>query len=415
MATTFTPEIKQVSQQYLRRLKELDSQVLSDLAREYVNVYHVARSEWESLSRKIIAAQQRGEAITPGWLFQQGRLDRFSAQVGSQLDSFVNDLNGGLTAAQNQAIAESIRYAQASANAALGPVPHGADFSQFWTNLNQQAVQQILSNTAEGGPVYKVLQSLAPQGASEARDIITNGVAQGYNPRKVASELRDTLDVSLTRAQTIARTEMMRAARDTVLETYRENSDVVQGWIWSAACDDNTCEDCWAMDGEVFDTEVDTEMHVNCRCTLEPDVSSYADLGFGADVTGGIDEEAAIEETLTGPEKFAQLPESSQLKVLGPAKFRAYQDGAITLRDLVGHTESPVWGRSIRTKSLKEVLGKDAQKYYGDQGGSMTPAPRALSPAQPLREADPGYPTRAASRARTRARSWARLARSDGI
>jgi hypothetical protein len=58
----------------------------------------------------------------------------------------------------------------------------------------------------------------------------------------------------------------------------------------------------------------------------------------------------------TGPERFAALPEASQLQVLGPLKFEAYKTGRITLQDLVGTSNNRRWGMSLQTRSLKDAL-----------------------------------------------------------
>ena len=281
MATTFTPELNKVAQRYKLALKQQDAKVLSDLTRQYGRVYLVANQEMMRLASAINAKLEAGESITPGWLARQARLDRLQVQVGRALDRFLTDAAEQLSIAQQWAVQEAMKYAEKATNGALGEAPAGAQFSQFWANLDQAAIQNILANTAPGGPVEKILQNMVPQGASEARQVIVNGVAQGYNPNKIAQELHQQLGAPLARAQTIARTEVMRAQREVTLGTYQANSDVVRGWVWSSAMDERTCDECWALEGTFFAVEESPEVHINCRCTLVPEVGTYADMGFG--------------------------------------------------------------------------------------------------------------------------------------
>lgn len=48
---------------------------------------------------------------------------------------------------------------------------------------------------------------------------------------------------------------------------------------WSSILDDNTCEDCEALDGEIFasDEVPDFPQHAGCRCDLIPDIGDYYD------------------------------------------------------------------------------------------------------------------------------------------
>ncbi len=50
------------------------------------------------------------------------------------------------------------------------------------------------------------------------------------------------------------------------------------------------------------------------------------------------------------------MPESDRLAVLGRAKLDAYNDGRITLADLVRPTHSERWGRGVRVATLQETL-----------------------------------------------------------
>ena len=470
MTTTVVPELEAVANQYKLKLKALDAEVLSDLARRYTKVYITATRELHQLMEKIDAVNLVGAREVPvGWHYREQRLNELLRQLHSQVQEFANQTGTSLTAGQQQAINLAQQYAQAMTHASLGPTPAGVNFGAQWANVPQQAILNIAANT-HSGPLADILQQIAPQAAAEARDVIVNGVAQGFNPRKVATLLHQQLGAPLARAQLIARTEILRAQREVSQKAFQENSQVVGGWTWQAALDDRTCDFCWALNGEHFDVEEGPDTHPNCRCTMIPDVTSYLDAGFGAevagayrDVPGDVDELAPsivadggnvdlvngtadmyfvapspvirmliersgtmpadakllvrrpvptgtevvvplkvplykmespfqgeytffqangmvpVRDYLTsGPAKFEQLSEARQLKILGPAKYRAYKDNKVVLRDFIGYKDNRVWGRTGYSKSLKEVLGKtEAAKYYG-----LSPSERAVREVQ---------------------------------
>lgn len=88
----------------------------------------------------------------------------------------------------------------------------------------------------------------------------------------------------LTRALTISRTEILDAYRASSKQTMAANDDVLAGWMWTAELDETTCESCWAMDGQIFDLDVDgPDDHQNGRCTRTPVTKPWRELGFDVD------------------------------------------------------------------------------------------------------------------------------------
>ncbi len=104
---------------------------------------------------------------------------------------------------------------------------------------------------------------------------LTDGLVQGKNPREVASDLVKVLDISDTRAEVIARTEIIRAHAEGQL-TAMENLGVTEVGVaveWSTAGDDRVCEECEPLEGVVMKIEEARGMlprHPNCRCAWIP-------------------------------------------------------------------------------------------------------------------------------------------------
>jgi SPP1 gp7 family putative phage head morphogenesis protein len=222
-----------------------------------------------------------------------------------------------------------------------------AEILSSFTRLNSDAVQAIVGFTTDGSPLTDLLQTLAPEASQGVRDALIQGVALGHSPAKIAAQSRDALGGSLTRALTIARTETMRAYRDSSSQAYADNGDVLDGWTWMASLSSRTCAMCIAMHGTVHPVTEQMYSHPNCRCVMVPLVKGYSGPSIQS-----------------GSTWFNEADEATQLSILGQSAFDAFQSGAISLQDLVGTSDSDRWGLSRFVLSLSQVLGqRQAQKY----------------------------------------------------
>lgn len=105
--------------------------------------------------------------------------------------------------------------------------------------------------------------------------ILTQGLIQGDGPVAIAREMTKQLDLSRARAETIARTELIRAHAEGQLVGLEEMGvDEVGVMVeWSTAGDDRVCELCEPMEGVVLKIEEARGMiprHPNCRCAFVP-------------------------------------------------------------------------------------------------------------------------------------------------
>lgn len=130
----------------------------------------------------------------------------------------------------------------------------------------------------------------------------------------------------------------------------------LEGWMWHATLDSRTCPACVARHGTIFPSHVQLNDHPHGRCIPIP-VVAYP---FGIE-TGvvGID----LEET--GIEWFEQQSQQTQMSILGGARFRAWNQGQVNLRDFADTSHNAAYGEFNRAASLKQILGEsEARKYY---------------------------------------------------
>jgi SPP1 gp7 family putative phage head morphogenesis protein len=116
-------------------------------------------------------------------------------------------------------------------------------------------------------------------GITEAMDTqisreLSNAITQGWNPRKAARSINDRVDkIGLTRARTLAQTEIIHAHAEGTLDRY-ESAGVEEVEVRiEVASDGRQCVQCERLRGNVYTIEEARGMiplHPRCRCTFSP-------------------------------------------------------------------------------------------------------------------------------------------------
>ena len=141
---------------------------------------------------------------------------------------------------------------------------------------------------------FQELKGITAAMDSQISRVLSQAMADGDGPLKIARKLIATIDGKGTavsklaikdslgrfipaqrRAQTMARTEMIRAHHQATIQEY-ENWGVEGIKVkaeWSTAGDDRVCQQCSALEGNVYSLEEIRPMiplHPNCRCIALP-------------------------------------------------------------------------------------------------------------------------------------------------
>lgn len=108
---------------------------------------------------------------------------------------------------------------------------------------------------------------------------VSEGLIKGESINQVSDRLATLTDMAGDRAYRIARFETMFALNQgTILRYYQVGVSEVE-WI-TGGDDGHTCNECLDLDGQIFpiDNIPDCPLHVNCRCTLAPVISSMTSI-----------------------------------------------------------------------------------------------------------------------------------------
>jgi hypothetical protein len=109
-------------------------------------------------------------------------------------------------------------------------------------------------------------KKLARAVAARVKQAASNSAAA--KPGAVISKLKASHGILLGRALTAARTETMRAARETAHGTYEENG--ITEWTWHSQRSFKTCAFCRSQHGTRHPISEQLLSHPNCRCIAKP-------------------------------------------------------------------------------------------------------------------------------------------------
>lgn len=122
---------------------------------------------------------------------------------------------------------------------------------------------------------FSELKGITAAMDQQISSILAQGLLEGRNPLVIARQLNERVDkIGITRARTLARTEIVRAHHLSSIQEY-ENAGLTGVTIQSEwlTAGWNVCPICAPLNGKVFEIQVIKAMiprHPNCRCAAIP-------------------------------------------------------------------------------------------------------------------------------------------------
>ena len=344
-----------VERELARQKKELlkvERRVDAHLVGEYQFLYRTISQKLDDLIRLI----ERAQNPSTSWLVSKWQYHQLLETIERETVRFAFFSTEQMTRGQRSLVEAAPGEAQDLINAIKQPSTPAqvAAITTSFRTINPASFAHLVGNASNGKPLSRLLIKLAPHAKRKAERVLTHGIAQGLNPNEVGRNLRNLTGETLTRTQTIARTEMIRANRQASGDVYRQ-SKVVTGWYWQANLDNRTCFACAMMSGTVHTNEETLDGHPRCRCRMIPKTLSWAELGFDS-----------VPDThyvpRNGSEWFDGLTDDAKRSILGPEKLKALQSGEVTKKDLVRRPRSQEWGTMRTNASLKQARQKAARR-----------------------------------------------------
>jgi SPP1 gp7 family putative phage head morphogenesis protein len=313
----------------------------------YGDLNFVTKQEIQRLERKIKQQEDNG---VPRTVVQE--------QTLLSLQQTIADIQKALTgiAPAAQSVIEEgrekiVRTANdSSSNVVTSLLPDGVETEAVFSRLNEGQVQALVASL-DSGPLADTLAAMPNNVGQSLAGFLTNNAVRQINPRQLAREFyKRYQDVSRQRVEVIARTELIRSAREAQRDIYEQN-DIVMGYERQAAQDGRVCLGCLVLSGKVYSKNEIMPSHPMCRCVMLPVLPDPS--WFTGNTSKPIPKYTAI-----GPDELmAGMDEEELLAVFGPTRYKQYKEGKVKLDAFVGVNENPRWGPQVNIKPLRDVDG----------------------------------------------------------
>lgn len=304
---------------------------MREMARRWLAVERRLDGNLAALAERMAAVQRDGGTITNGMLYGEERYRALIGQLTQELDKYSDYAERTIEQRQRQLATLGINHAESS----IRVQGVGVGFNR----LPIEAVQNMVGLAGNRSPLRSLLVASWPDGVEGLTQALINGVALGWNPRKVAREMARGSARSLDRMMVIARTEQLRVYREANMQSYIA-SGVVESYMRLATHDARVCPMCLLLEGTIYPLNVMMPTHPQCRCTLVPNVAGIPSPKWQK-----------------GETWLKEQPAATQRSILGNGRYDAWQAGKFDLMDIVQIVPNPIWGDTLRSRPLQELIG----------------------------------------------------------
>lgn len=318
------------------------------MQRAYKAATKASIRELQALEERIAEREALGEprSATIEWMRQ--RLLNNIEELGQNLKKF--SIEGAQITADGQLESAILanEATQRLVETAAGKKPAGVTVGLEWTSLPDETLQTFVGMAGDGSPLAELFDTI-PQTVTDAMKLsLVQGISLGEGPRTVARRLEKVAFLGQSRAETIARTEMIRAAREAQRQLYTQNT-AVQGYRRQATQDSRVCLACLALSGTLHKTDEIMPSHPNCRCVMIPETLSWAEITGDSSIPDTRPAVATPDRILSG------LSEADKLAIMGPKRYEMYLNGK-PLADFVQVRQNEDWGPTTRVVPLQGII-----------------------------------------------------------
>jgi F like protein len=341
------------------RLQEVTDQQVRILVAAWVTAWAEVAADLEDTLFDILNAQSArllgvltGRVRISRATFSRSiRLRRALATIASHLADLAVD--AGITLTRELAdVVDTAAHAQL--DILNSQFPNEPELHQLadheWTHDDNDALEAIVRRTTE--QIESVTDRLSAEAADAVRRELIRGIAVGSNPRETARRMvqrsEGRFNLGLTRALTLARTEMVDAHRAGAKVGQDRHAEVLQGWVWLCHFGPRTCPACLVRHGTVYSLETPgPDDHPQGRCSRMPKTKSWADLG--------IDLDEPADDLPDARAWFDALTDAEQIAILGRERLRMLRAGEISWDDLATVRKNSSWRDSLQVTPLRQL------------------------------------------------------------
>lgn len=369
------------SQRFRTALLQEEDKAVSEIERLYFNSVDALQEELSGMEARAKDYEARGL-----------NFDTLSAMM-DRTREMIKELELRINTVNEEAVQHILDGQESSLNAvdrntgkliqSTDPlIPKEITASAEYNRIPKEALTSFIGSSSPDSPLGKLISGLAKDTSERFRNTLATAIVSGNNPRQVARDLTKVIQSSLTdinvsrnRLETIARTEMIRSAREGQRYLY-ENNPAVVGYQRQATQDGRVCIACLALSGKKYPTSEIMPSHPNCRCVMLP-ITLSAEYILGESTDPGLNYPAIGPDAL-----LSGMSEGEKLQIMGPSRYALYQQG-VPLEKMVNVVGNKSWGDTTQILPLSRIgKGKiPAEKKLvippppGSGPGTLAPAP----------------------------------------
>lgn len=380
----------------------LNDKITDQFIEHEVNLLRLQEHQRQKILKELKALEadliRKLQAFPQRQTFTQARQKALLRQVQASIQTAY----GKIVQVHSKDLQDMVQYEAEHISSAIN---RAADASVMSVGVSQDVLEAMTDdNVVFGAPVRRYWEQEAGALQQSFISQMRQGILAGETPDQLVRRVRGTaannfkdgiMNPRERNVEMRVRTAANSILNDARMEVYRANQDVLRGVQAQVTLDDRTSEICMARSGFAWDFEgrplneaTDEDFpgpppwHPNCRTTLIGITKSVGEILGDPEIDKEIQKEVAklppktqasmdgqVPKELTYEEWLRGKGETFQKKVLGPGKWQLWNDGKISLKDLVDQRGNP-----LTLDELKKISG-DGRDDGGLSGGPVEPPP----------------------------------------
>lgn len=326
------------------RVGDIEDAATRVLVARWARAWQEIADEWEQTVDQITAARATGKPLTPTQILRLERSQNALQVTAGKLSELAGEMGATLSGPAQQIVTDTLAQTVGILDSQM---PTGARAS--FARVDPAAMQAIVERTLE--QITSLAVPLSDSAYAAVQTALIRAVPSGWSPEQAAREIlnrtQGAFNGGLSRALTIARTELAEAHHRAGQAFEQANTDVMAGWTWIATLSSRTCIGCLSMHGTEHPSDEEMLSHQNCRCTRAPRSKTWREMGFDIDEPPSLLPDAEA--------WFNDLPEADQVDIMGPKRWLLYQQGDATWDSMNTIRHNDGWRDSITTTPLNQL------------------------------------------------------------
>ena len=178
----------QVMREFKRALLAYEDAQVARMVKAWMTVDRSLAMDIRALAEEIARLRAAGEVVTEAQIYRLSRYQSLVAQIQAELTRYERRAAEIIVAGEEDLARMGVRHAQGAIRAMYQTFGVRGAFD----HLPVRAVEYLVGLTADGGPLFGLLQkrALTPDAMEGLTKTLIEAVTRGWNPRKTARAIK---------------------------------------------------------------------------------------------------------------------------------------------------------------------------------------------------------------------------------